>query len=139
MDITILTMLTIIATIVSGVLGGWIGATLRSRTQCKLRNEELFWQFRLKLHEAEQQMWQAKFYAEFQAPINWLRVATSDPRINIDNAKIQGYEKSLKVGWRELKEKEEYTDEPGISTKTLKKIEKIRQEIDDTIIERLKR
>ena len=133
------TVITIVYTLASALLGGWIGATLQSRLQRKLHIADLLWDVRMKLHEAEQEMWEAKDYIYFEAPINWLRVAASDPRVSIDQEKIERYAKLLEKGYRDRTSSEELTDdEAGIDVIIAENIETIRKEIDALVLERLK-
>lgn len=132
-------IITILGTIVGALLGGWIGAFIQSSSQRKLHKADLLWSFRLKIYEAEQEMWQAEHYQQFIAPINWLQVATSDPRIKIDSSYVEEYEKALRKGFEYRKAQEEYTEEAGILSKLLKTVKEARLRLDSLVMIRLEK
>lgn len=131
----------ILSTIIAGLLGGWIGAFLQTRNQYKMNKVELMWQFRLKIYEAEQAMWeQTKLYKLFEAPIKWLFVAASDPRIQIEIIEVEKYAEALKKGRANYLDSIEYASCPsnrGIETEILKQVEKQGKKLDTLILSKI--
>jgi LytS/YehU family sensor histidine kinase len=131
-------LLTVLSTVISGFLGGWIGAYLQAKNETKKNTIELLWQYRLKLHEARQMMWIAERYYAFEGSINWLRVGSSDPRINIQSDIIESFAKLLIKGRQDLQESMEQDPvHHGISKDLLSDIDKIQQKIDEIILIKL--
>lgn len=130
----------IASSLISALAGGWIGAYLQSRNNHKISKLELLWQFRLKLFEAEQIMWDATDYnTQLQAPLNWLRVAATDPRINIPLTMVESYVEAINSGYRNRTDREEEEGMSGIYTFILEEVRDERLKIDELILGKMKK
>jgi hypothetical protein len=130
---------TVIVSIVASLFGGWFSSFLQMRRWKQSEKFSFMWNFRLKIVEAEKLMWDTSSYRELNSPLNWLIVASQDPRVNIDESFAESYSKAIIAGWRYLMESvERGEDDPGISTSLLEKIEKEQKNLDRIVLNKMK-
>jgi len=89
---------TILTALLAAVIGGWVGASSQFRTERRLRSLDLIWDFRLYLNKMQQAMWdESNNWLQFEERIHWIRVAASDPRINLDSEKVEAFVKLVRA------------------------------------------
>jgi hypothetical protein len=83
---------TILTALLAAIVGGWVGASGQFQTQRRLRSLDLIWDFRLYLNKTQQAMWdENNNWLQFEERIHWIRVAASDPRVNLDSEKVEAF------------------------------------------------
>jgi hypothetical protein len=134
------TFITAISAILAGFVGGWAGAYFQFQKVKKSEKTGFLWQIRLKIFEAEQAMWHSNNFFEFITPINWLLVAGDDPRLKIEKKYIEQFIQSLKDGWYYRRHAIELSgdEDSGISTTIAESVEKLRTELDNQVIHKMK-
>ena len=127
--------------VIGGFAGGWAGAYFQYRKSKVIDKASLMWQFRLKIVEAEQYMWQYNDRTKFEIPIDWLLVAVDDPRISIDRSVLNNYINILHKGWINRLESSEQSngDCEGINTDILKAIGEAKTNLDRMILAKMKK
>lgn len=129
---------TALATLASGLLGGWIGAVLQAWYQRRLHRAELFWEIRTKLIEIEQSVW-SENWVQFQAYCKWLEVASSDPRVQLDQKQVKAFLAIAKRAWRDRQDQLELYDKPGIAVVLLQALKHARMKLDQQLCDRIRR
>lgn len=130
---------TIVIAIVGAVIGGWASSYFQYGIWKKTEKANFMWEFRLKLFEAERMMWEAQNFRELFIPLNWLSVASNDPRVNIDLKLVDDYKDLILKGWKDLMKSKEISNESefwGISTDILDEVDEKRNEINKIIVNR---
>jgi len=128
------TWVTVITALAAAVIGGWVGASGQFRTERRLRSLDLAWDFRLNLHNLEQDVLDPK---DWRAPfdrLNWLRVAASDPRLGLGS-------KDVKVFFAEIVEVMTQAKDasPTVTEQLYVRIIKAVRKLDELAVERLKK
>lgn len=131
---------TVIVSIVGAFFGGWISSFFQMKRWKQSEKLSFMWNFRLKIIESEKLMWDTESYTELNVPLNWLIVASQDPRVDVEVRYAENYSKAVIAAWKYQMEQIEHGVEiTGISTKLLKEVESTKLELDAVILGRIKK
>jgi len=136
---------TILTALLAAIVGGWVGASSQFRIQRRLRSLDLIWDFRLYLDKTERTItWEEREGFEFEECITWVRVAASDPRINLDSEKVEAFLKAVKAAKQAFDGDSLDQDNPSPEVyfkgkALLEEVSRAREALDKLAIEKLRK
>ena len=133
---------TIVVAMLGAFFGGWASSYFNFRIWKRTEKNSFMWEFRLKLHEAEKDMWIKEYPAQLNATLSWLEAAAQDPRIRIKPSIVKEYTELVRAGWSDLNKSKREMDDPeyyGINSDLLIRVREKRDEINNIILSKTKK
>jgi hypothetical protein len=136
---------TILTALLAAIVGGWVGASSQFRTERRLRSLDLIWDFRLYLEKTQRTIWDEQDeWPKYEERVHWVKVAASDPRINLDSEKVEAFLKAVKTAKQAFDGDDIDLDNPSPEVyfkgkAFLEEVDRAREALDKLAIERLRK
>ena len=136
---------TILTALLAAIVGGWVGASGQFQTQRRLRSLDLIWDFRLYLEKTQRTIWDEQDeWPKYEERVHWVKVAASDPRINLDSEKVEAFLKAVKTAKQAFDGDDIDLDNPSPEVyfkgkAFLEEVDRAREALDKLAIERLRK